>query len=522
MSDLKTILNEITNNLENKDAAVFFGAGLSFNSGLPIVVKLLNYLFEKMEMTADQRKLIMDSNLPFEAIMETVLEESSLDDILDIFEEGIPNSNHAFLAKLVKNGYVNLICTTNFDTLLEQALEKENLTNGKDFFVYSSSSEIRNIDWSIKSPKLIKIHGCITQKAEMAITMKQVAGMEFSNPRENVITEIFSGNHCKSVLVLGYSCSDLFDISPQIEQLSVNLNEVIFIEHCSSGIFRKESITVKEDKNPFKKFIQGTRILINTDDFIKVVWESMYIGSYVFESYPETSWRKKIDYWYAKAELESGASIKNHIAARLLYDIGEFEESVVQNKRAAEVAQQAGNILGFSSAMANMAKGYTRLGDYDKAEFLFNKSISAIRTIECKKAEASQLESLGILLHTMGRNEEALKKHKEALAINEAIKDDKSISTTLGNMGNVYNRLGLFDKAIEVALQGLSISQRHGIKQTEGSQLGIIGMAYFNIGKVSEAKEYMSKSIATLKLIGDTQGEAMMKKVYAIAIALHP
>lgn len=521
MTSLQTTISQIIEKIQQRKTAIFFGAGLSFNSGLPIVSKILGHLFDKIQLTNDQEKLLMNSNLPFEAIMETILEESSLDNILGIFNEGIPNTNHIFLAKLIKKGYVNLVCTTNFDTLLEQALENENLIKGKDFFVYCTQNEINSINWSSQEIKIIKIHGCISQRAEMAMTMKQVAGKEFSTFRINAISEIFAGDHCNSVFMLGYSCSDLFDISPQLELLTSDLNEVIFVEHSEMGTFRQESITIKEDKNPFKKYTHSSRILINTDNLIKDIWQNMDIGPYNFQNYPESNWRVKIDSWINEAELESGPSIKYHIAARLLYDIGEFGESVMQNKKAVASAQETDNSLGFSSALANLAKGYTRLGKYDKAEPLFNKSIFISRAIGYKKGEASQLESLGILLHTMGRNEEALIKYKEALKLNEEMKDEKSISTTFGNMGNVYGRLGLFDKAIEVASRGLSISQRLGIKQSEGSQLGIIGMAYYNIGKIAEAKEYITQNINIFKLIGDSEGESMMTRMYTMIIAFH-
>lgn len=522
MNSLQTTISQITEKIHQRKTAIFFGAGLSLNSGIPIVSKILGHLFVKMGLTNDQAKLISNSNLPFEAIMETILEESSLDNILDIFNEGRPNSNHIFLAKLIKKNYVNVVCTTNFDTLLEEALINENLMNGKDFFVYSTQNEINGINWASYQTKIIKIHGCISQKEEMAITMKQVAGRELSSFKRKVIREIFSGKHFNSVLMLGYSCSDLFDISPQLETLTSNLNEVIFVEHSGIGTFRQESITIKEEKNPFKKYIHSSRILIDTDKFIKDIWLNMDIGSYNFLIFPESNWRKKIDSWISQAELESGLSIKYHIGARLLYDIGEFRESIIQNKKAATSAQETNNLLGFSSAMANLAKGYTRLGKYNTAQLLFNKSIFISRVIGYKKGEASQLESLGILLHSIGRNKEALIRHKEALKLNEEMKDEKSISTTLGNMGNVYGRLGLFDKAIEVTSRGLSISQRLGMKQSEGSQLCIIGMAYYNTGEIFKAKDYIVKGINMTKIIGDKDGECMMTKIYAMIIASDP
>ncbi len=147
MENLERILFEIETVLKSYKTAIFCGAGISFNSGLPIVGNLLTYIFQILELNNSEAELLTNSSLPFEEIMGIILRESTLDEIQEIFVQGQPNNNHFLIAKLVKAGYINLICTTNFDLLFERAFEAEGLIQNRDFKVYSTKEEFKNINW---------------------------------------------------------------------------------------------------------------------------------------------------------------------------------------------------------------------------------------------------------------------------------------------------------------------------------------------------------------------------------------
>jgi hypothetical protein len=65
----------------------------------------------------------------------------------------------------------------------------------------------------------------------MAITLQQVAAKILSAQRMAVIEHIFSEGAHQNVLVLVYSCSDVFDISPQIAAIREYHKKVIYIDH---------------------------------------------------------------------------------------------------------------------------------------------------------------------------------------------------------------------------------------------------------------------------------------------------
>ena len=117
------------------------------------------------------------------------------------------------------SGKVNILCTTNFDDLLERALKKEGWESDKDYLLVSDLNSLETVNWDSRAPKVIKIHGSIYNKKGMAITLRQVASHQIFEPRKKAIEYLFDKGQHSHVLVVGYSCSDLFDISPQIESL---------------------------------------------------------------------------------------------------------------------------------------------------------------------------------------------------------------------------------------------------------------------------------------------------------------
>ena len=249
---------KITESIKKGKLAIFCGAGISYDSGIPTVDKIIPPILDKLGMDKEEKDKVWNSSLPFEAFMQILSENSETEDffeLLEIFKKGIPNTNHIFFAKLAKAGLLKTICTTNFDTLIEQAFEKEKLKKNIDYQVFSKEEDFGKIDWNDKI-KIIKIHGCITDKENMVVVMKRVAAQEYSEQRQTIINQIFSIGKHEDVLIFGYSCSDVFDLTLQIENVGTGKEQksVLFLEHSfpEKEEFRKtEHVSVQENKNPF-------------------------------------------------------------------------------------------------------------------------------------------------------------------------------------------------------------------------------------------------------------------------------
>jgi hypothetical protein len=189
----------------------------------------------------------------------------------------------------------------------------------RDYLLCDSSTTLDDIDWSSGLPKVIKIHGSITNKAEMAITLRQVAAHVLTKGREKVIDRLFRDGTHDSIVVFGYSCSDQFDISPHIESYSTSPTNVLLVEHDRARV-ADEPIGAKKERNPFQRF-HGSRLFLDTDAFVRALWESSLEEPYRWEvSGVSNSWQQLIKRW---AGADSGQPLdRSRAMAALLLAAG--------------------------------------------------------------------------------------------------------------------------------------------------------------------------------------------------------
>src|ERR1039458_3055174 len=167
-SRLGDVFSELAESIGRGKAAVFCGAGISLNSGLPLAGQLLAYILDKLNTPPEERQALLEANLPFEAFIQILGKTTDLAPLIALFDAGKPNPNHLLLANLVKTGRLTTIITTNFDCLIEEGLNREGLQAGRDFRVLYKEQELQEVDWTIDERRLVKIHGCVRDPANIA------------------------------------------------------------------------------------------------------------------------------------------------------------------------------------------------------------------------------------------------------------------------------------------------------------------------------------------------------------------
>jgi tetratricopeptide (TPR) repeat protein len=340
----------------------------------------------------------------------------------------------------------------------------------------------------------------------MAITLQAVASRRISQCKSEIIKSFFSNRINPFVFVMGYSCSDLFDISPQLDLIETESSEIFFLDHTNSiSDFYVEDISTRKLKNPFQNF-SGKRIITNTDTLVKSIWEALLIAPYQFKS-SSLSWKGNITKWLNQ-QIEYSLGTKNHLSARLFYDIGEYEYSVSKWEQGIVIAQRESNELFFYSQLGNLGMAFNALGRYREAKQCLEASVNACQNIGNLVGQISQLQSLGNTYRNLGDFDSAIKVYKKAVLLAE--KDDLfGLCTSLGNLASVYTQKKQPEEAILCLEKGLAIAYHIGNKQSEGSMLCSIGIAYFQQGNCEKALQYIENSIALTRTLGDKQGECM-------------
>lgn len=227
--ELKKLIKENPNNI-----LFLCGAGISLDAptSLPTVNKFICDILKESEVPDGTIDKVYEqfgkTNYRFDSLVDEIRKMCDVDLLLTkIFDSSTFNKIHHFLSLMLRDGAS--IITTNFDTCIENACLFENF-GFNNRFVYNGI-DLTDEEKPLSSV-LVKIHGSQPIKEEIAgelvVTIKALAKTEkafkaFPNWRKYLLNLIAN----KTVVVMGYSCSDDFDIVPLLAES--NPKEVVWL-----------------------------------------------------------------------------------------------------------------------------------------------------------------------------------------------------------------------------------------------------------------------------------------------------
>ncbi|OLS15670.1 MAG: hypothetical protein RBG13Loki_0705 [Promethearchaeota archaeon CR_4] len=230
------------------------GAGTSMDSPakIPSALEIIKLMLESYAPAQEIEGLIANPHLRYELAIEWIQRYFDRDlTFLDYFDTAIlPNSNHFFLAQALMEGH--FVVTTNFDFLIERALlsilppEKKNAIIPiitKEDYLDPANQKPEELRDAGKYP-FFKIHGSKKDIIKNRDTSTSLVSTLSALGREREGEETFSIESYKkpvifnllkqkTLVVIGYSGSDDFDIGPLLRNLNA-LHRLVWVEHAST------------------------------------------------------------------------------------------------------------------------------------------------------------------------------------------------------------------------------------------------------------------------------------------------
>lgn len=491
----------------DRETAVLCGAGVSKNSGLPLANELKDYILNKLCANEDDINAIRGASLPFEAFMETIADHSDISLILDIFQRGEPNATHLFLARLAKNGEINMIGTTNFDLLLERALVGEGLREGKDFRVYRREDDFAKVvhEGRIAGPiSIIKIHGCASDTTTIRTTMRAVASRALSRARKHAIDLLCSRGSHRTLMVLGYSSSDEFDLNPAIRSVVRKRKQVILVEHRRRRGRDIRTLREAPERNPFRRF-PGLILECNTDALIRESWNAFGVthGRYrpLRASVP---WEENVERWARCVR----TSTKHLIVGKLRFQLSHFSPTVEHCKMALRSARRDSAPRTMAECLALRGQAGAGLGEYRKAAADWAQALTIARNLKDARLRVSCLEKLGGASHNLGDFGKALDYYREALQIARLFRYKSFEVLCNTGLGNAFYRLEHFGNARRHYQRALRLSQESGYKSAEAANLLNLGNTCKELRSYTDARRAYFNGLQVARQIGYSSGEA--------------
>lgn len=227
------------------DIVFLCGAGISMDapSSLPTVYNFIQNLSFECEMNVEIQKKLLEqfynkNNYRFEALIDEIRKKFDTDLLVTkLFSSSTYNQLHYFLASMLHVGAS--VLTTNFDICIENAITMNQIP-----YDFANRSIYTGEDYSYStintSFQLVKIHGSHffpnDNNSELVITLTSLAktSKAFSMlPKwKEYLLKLLCG---KTVVVMGYSCSDDFDIIPLLKL--ANPNGIIWLNYNHDSIF---------------------------------------------------------------------------------------------------------------------------------------------------------------------------------------------------------------------------------------------------------------------------------------------
>jgi len=356
---------------------VLCGAGISFNSGIPLANYFLKQAFTEIGFDEAVINDLISRNVPFESWLKLLISYNSYLDnhrhILDMFSADSlqPNTNHFLIARLVKAGIISEVYTVNFDLLLEKAFEHEGMAKNIDYEIIYTDADFNKIGHS-NLPQLIKLHGTADDYKSMAITLDKVANDANCSAMSIAITKMMRKNGSEKLLILGYSFSDHFDITPAIEQGSFDHCEIIHVTHDSDNPATMQPLPELWPKKKHNQYY-GHNIVMDTDKFIEAVYKYYSIP----DISPELSIKPdELFSQYVGPMFKSSVYLSNDrlIKAEIFAKIGDFDESnkILHDAVAQPTIEES---MMIKSQISRKAKNLACLGRWDEAISHFKEDI---------------------------------------------------------------------------------------------------------------------------------------------------
>ncbi len=576
-------INDFFNEIDKFTFLVGAGCSIDSPSNLPAGFAMMEALIEHTCHQSEWKgiiELMKSGQLRFETLVEIIRDQ--LDPTLELIDfYGMcdkPNIQHFFLADMLIKGH--FVMTTNFDHLIEYALNHSGIPLGdivpiitrEDFERYTDPYELLN-----QGKKLVyKVHGSptnlITKQSTKDSLIATIQAFGSNKEAENVFQlESFKQpafeniTKERSLVVIGYSGSDDFDIVPTLAVLR-QLKNVIWINYSNDIKMGNEQIyEINENTSQslnkldlnLKKVVQillkiwqarNTEhvylVNVNTSTLAEELIESkpklsvedfsLQPTAYLNRIYPDVEDALKfyIPYKiYIDKDLYDNAlpclkkllrvaedtDDKNwkiltlNNIGELYHSIGNYADALTNLENALELAKNLGSIFGInikSTIFNNLATVYSSRRDYPAAINYYKDAARILRQNGNLHGTMVNLNNVGDIYRTQDRFPEALKYYEEALDIANQIGDINARGLILNNSGTMYVSQRNYLEAEKRYNEALKISKQLGDRSLNSSCLLNIGNLRRIQGNTQEASRLFNEALIIAEEIGDVEAKS--------------
>ncbi len=195
--------------------------------------------------------------------------------------------------------------------------------------------------------------------------------------------------------------------------------------------------------------------------------------------------------------------------ARLDLDAGHLARGLASAQRAEQVAKQAGSAVLEVQAQLLMAEMLRDLGDMQGALAACDRALATTseRGVSVR-THAEVLRARGTLLRRVGRVDEAIEAHAEAIAIFKQVGARRMEARAKNSLAFALFVMGRYEDAIALALDAIRIDLAIGGRFQIAKTLSNIGQSYARLGDTARGRAYLNRARDAHERYGDQDARA--------------
>ena len=537
-----TLTNLKIRDLISPDAKLTFlvGAGCSVDSPSSLAAgrKMIEDIVEYTCAESEIQKILDLEELRFEQLVEIV--RNWLDKELKIIDYygqcDKPNLQHFFLAEMIKKG--NFVMTTNFDFLIEHALLNSGVSK-KDIIPVITKEDFQNFkdpdNLYQKGKKTIyKVHGStkniISKENTRDSLVATIQAFGSNKKGENVFQiepfkrELFNNiSNGRSLVIIGYSGSDDFDIVPTLKVLK-NVKNIIWINYSGNKKEGNEQIheingnTSQALDELDKDLRKVTQILLeiwqmnNAEHVYRVDVNTTEMARSLLKSKPNLSSEDfSIDSrdWLENNLEVPSRIIKNFIPYKIYYDFVIYNDAMNCSEKILQLAKESHEKSWEATALNNIGEIFRKQGNYPEAMKRYEEALQIDEQLGDLRGKSIRLNNIGLIYKAQGNYPEALKRYKKALNIAEQLGDLNRKAIRLNNIGMIHYSQGNYPEAMKRYEEALQINEQLGNLSGKALNLNNIGEIFRKQRNYPEAMKRYEEALQINEQLGDLSGKAM-------------
>lgn len=168
---------------------------------------------------------------------------------------------------------------------------------------------------------------------------------------------------------------------------------------------------------------------------------------------------------------------------------GKYNEAISFGIEAIKIFENTGDTINEAITKGNIGEVYLDIGNYEKAEDIYNEIIVTYELFNDTLSLANVYEKKGLIKFFKSYYAYARKYYNKSYQLYKSINKELEAAIELGNIGETYEMEYNYDKAIEYYNQAISVEKKYKYYSGLIFLYQASGRSYFKLNKYGKAKK---------------------------------